>query len=156
MFLLVERGPGSEQGMPPVQSQGKASTEIKGRRKAKRKASREGIKGAEKEGREDEASNFCTRGGALGRVGKVTYSKTTEGLDCQKIRRRKKSKASRKYKPNDTKFESIRAQMSPNQGPEALLEGSNHNLSYQTVSKCDVLIVESSGSTRRIQRAQDH
>ncbi|KAL0905740.1 hypothetical protein M5K25_024178 [Dendrobium thyrsiflorum] len=41
--------------------------------------------------------------------------------------------------------------MSPNQGPEALLEGSNHNLSYQT----DVLIVESSGSTRRIQRAQD-
>ncbi|KAL0927120.1 hypothetical protein M5K25_001279 [Dendrobium thyrsiflorum] len=35
MFLLVERGPGSEQGMPPVQSQGKASTEIKGRIKAK-------------------------------------------------------------------------------------------------------------------------
>ncbi|KAL0914991.1 hypothetical protein M5K25_015386 [Dendrobium thyrsiflorum] len=45
--------------------------------------------------------------------------------------------ASRKYKPNDTKFDSIRAQMSPNQGPEALLEGSNHNLSYQTVSKWD-------------------
>ncbi|KAL0909304.1 hypothetical protein M5K25_020157 [Dendrobium thyrsiflorum] len=46
--------------------------------------------------------------------------------------------------------------MSPNQGPEALLKGSNQNLSYQTVSKRDVLIVESSGSTRRIQRAQDH
>ncbi|KAL0921023.1 hypothetical protein M5K25_008050 [Dendrobium thyrsiflorum] len=27
--------------------------------------------------------------------------------------------------------------MSPNQGPEALLEGSNHNLSYQTVFKWD-------------------
>ncbi|KAL0928370.1 hypothetical protein M5K25_000246 [Dendrobium thyrsiflorum] len=64
-------------------------------------------------------------------------------------------RTSRKYKPNDTKFKSIRAQMSPNQGPEALLEGSNHNLSYQTVCKWDVLIVESSGSTRRIQRAQD-
>ncbi|KAL0912831.1 hypothetical protein M5K25_016240 [Dendrobium thyrsiflorum] len=45
--------------------------------------------------------------------------------------------------------------MSPNKGPEALLVGSNHNLSYQTVSKWDVLIVESSGSTRRIQRAQE-
>ncbi|KAL0922609.1 hypothetical protein M5K25_006607 [Dendrobium thyrsiflorum] len=34
MFLLVERGPGPEQGMPPVQSQRKASTEIDRRRKA--------------------------------------------------------------------------------------------------------------------------
>ncbi|KAL0915266.1 hypothetical protein M5K25_015669 [Dendrobium thyrsiflorum] len=39
--------------------------------------------------------------------------------------------------------------------PEAHLEGSNHNLDYQTVSNYDVLIVKSSGSTRRIQRAQD-
>ncbi|KAL0908574.1 hypothetical protein M5K25_023076 [Dendrobium thyrsiflorum] len=46
--------------------------------------------------------------------------------------------------------------MSPNQGPEALLEGSNHNLYYQTISKLDKLIVESSGPTRRIQRAQEH
>ncbi|KAL0926425.1 hypothetical protein M5K25_002658 [Dendrobium thyrsiflorum] len=45
--------------------------------------------------------------------------------------------------------------MSPNQGPEALLEVSNHDLDYQTISKLDKLIVESSGSTRRIQRAQE-
>ncbi|KAL0917106.1 hypothetical protein M5K25_012153 [Dendrobium thyrsiflorum] len=45
--------------------------------------------------------------------------------------------------------------MSPNQGLKALLEGSNHNSDYQTVSKCDNLIVESSGSTRRVQRAQE-
>ncbi|KAL0905289.1 hypothetical protein M5K25_023698 [Dendrobium thyrsiflorum] len=31
----TEMGPGPEQGMPPVQSQGKASTEIEGKRKAK-------------------------------------------------------------------------------------------------------------------------
>ncbi|KAL0910018.1 hypothetical protein M5K25_020941 [Dendrobium thyrsiflorum] len=35
IFLLIERGTGPEQGMLPVQSQRKASTEIKGRRKAK-------------------------------------------------------------------------------------------------------------------------
>ncbi|KAL0917027.1 hypothetical protein M5K25_012067 [Dendrobium thyrsiflorum] len=46
--------------------------------------------------------------------------------------------------------------MNPNQGPEALLEGSNHNLDCQTAFKLDKLIVESSGSTRRIQRAQEH
>ncbi|KAL0907447.1 hypothetical protein M5K25_021859 [Dendrobium thyrsiflorum] len=46
--------------------------------------------------------------------------------------------------------------MSPNQGPEALLESSNHNLDYQTISKHDKIIVESSGSTRRIQQAQEH
>ncbi|KAL0909216.1 hypothetical protein M5K25_020063 [Dendrobium thyrsiflorum] len=46
--------------------------------------------------------------------------------------------------------------MSPNQGPEALLEVSNHDLDYQTIFKVDKLIVESSGSTRRIQRAQEH
>ncbi|KAL0928044.1 hypothetical protein M5K25_002279 [Dendrobium thyrsiflorum] len=46
--------------------------------------------------------------------------------------------------------------MSPNKGPEALLEGSNHDLDYQTVSKLDKIIVESSGSTRRIQRAKEH
>ncbi|KAL0927690.1 hypothetical protein M5K25_001889 [Dendrobium thyrsiflorum] len=46
--------------------------------------------------------------------------------------------------------------MSPNRGPEALLEVSNHDLDYQTISKLDKLIVESSGSTRRIQRAQEH
>ncbi|KAL0912652.1 hypothetical protein M5K25_018641 [Dendrobium thyrsiflorum] len=46
--------------------------------------------------------------------------------------------------------------MSPDQGSEALLEGSNHNSDYQTISKLDNLIVESSGSTRRIQRAQEH
>ncbi|KAL0909087.1 hypothetical protein M5K25_023614 [Dendrobium thyrsiflorum] len=45
--------------------------------------------------------------------------------------------------------------MSPDQGVKALLEGSNHNSDYQTVSKFDNLIVESSGSTRRIQRAQE-
>ncbi|KAL0920403.1 hypothetical protein M5K25_009539 [Dendrobium thyrsiflorum] len=45
--------------------------------------------------------------------------------------------------------------MSPNQGLKALLEGSNRNSDYQTVSKFDNLIVESSGSTRRVQRAQD-
>ncbi|KAL0917155.1 hypothetical protein M5K25_012202 [Dendrobium thyrsiflorum] len=45
--------------------------------------------------------------------------------------------------------------MGPNQGPEALLEGSKRNSDYQTVSKLDKLIVESSGSTRRIQRAQE-
>ncbi|KAL0921784.1 hypothetical protein M5K25_008893 [Dendrobium thyrsiflorum] len=39
--------------------------------------------------------------------------------------------------------------MSPNQGLKALLEGSNRNSDYQTVSKFDNLIVESSGSTRR-------
>ncbi|KAL0909725.1 hypothetical protein M5K25_020618 [Dendrobium thyrsiflorum] len=46
--------------------------------------------------------------------------------------------------------------MSPDQGLEALLEGSNHNSDYQTVSKFYDLIVESSGSTRQIQRAQEH
>ncbi|KAL0923159.1 hypothetical protein M5K25_007204 [Dendrobium thyrsiflorum] len=46
--------------------------------------------------------------------------------------------------------------MSPNQGLKALLEGSNRNLDYQTVSKFDNLIVKSSGSTRRVQRAQEH
>ncbi|PKU61233.1 hypothetical protein MA16_Dca023274 [Dendrobium catenatum] len=45
--------------------------------------------------------------------------------------------------------------MSPNQGLKALLEGSNSNLSYQTVFDFDELILESNGSTRRIQRAQD-
>ncbi|KAL0909058.1 hypothetical protein M5K25_023580 [Dendrobium thyrsiflorum] len=45
--------------------------------------------------------------------------------------------------------------MSPNQGPEALLGVSNHNLDCQTVSKLDKLIIESSGSTRQIQRAQE-
>ncbi|KAL0905718.1 hypothetical protein M5K25_024156 [Dendrobium thyrsiflorum] len=47
------------------------------------------------------------------------------------------NRAARQDEPNDTKFNSIQAQMSPNQGPETLLEGSNHNLSYQTVSKYD-------------------
>ncbi|KAL0928251.1 hypothetical protein M5K25_000124 [Dendrobium thyrsiflorum] len=46
--------------------------------------------------------------------------------------------------------------MSPNQGLKALLEGSNRNSDYQTVSNLDNLIVESSGSTRRVQRAQEH
>ncbi|KAL0925085.1 hypothetical protein M5K25_003393 [Dendrobium thyrsiflorum] len=46
--------------------------------------------------------------------------------------------------------------MSPNQGLKALLEGSNRNSDYETVSKFDNLIVESSGSTRRVQRAQEH
>ncbi|KAL0924333.1 hypothetical protein M5K25_005149 [Dendrobium thyrsiflorum] len=41
---------------------------------------------------------------------------------------------------NDTKINSIRSQMSSNQGPKALLEDSNHNLDYQTVSKYDILI----------------
>ncbi|PKU68987.1 hypothetical protein MA16_Dca002255 [Dendrobium catenatum] len=45
--------------------------------------------------------------------------------------------------------------MSPNQGLKALLEGSNHNLSYQTVSDFNELILESNGSTRQIQQAQD-
>ncbi|KAL0916703.1 hypothetical protein M5K25_014232 [Dendrobium thyrsiflorum] len=45
--------------------------------------------------------------------------------------------------------------MSPDQGPEALFEGSKRNSGYQTVSKFYNLIVESSDSTRRIQRAQD-
>ncbi|KAL0908180.1 hypothetical protein M5K25_022657 [Dendrobium thyrsiflorum] len=45
--------------------------------------------------------------------------------------------------------------MSPDQAPEALTEGSKRNSGYQTVSKFYNLIVESSGSTRRIQRAQD-
>ncbi|KAL0911348.1 hypothetical protein M5K25_019482 [Dendrobium thyrsiflorum] len=45
--------------------------------------------------------------------------------------------------------------MSLDQAPEALSEGSKRNLGYQTVSKFYNLIVESSGSTRRIQRAQD-
>ncbi|KAL0922102.1 hypothetical protein M5K25_006064 [Dendrobium thyrsiflorum] len=45
--------------------------------------------------------------------------------------------------------------MSPDQGPEALFEGSKRNSGYQTVSKFYNFIVESSGSTRRIQRAQD-
>ncbi|KAL0913882.1 hypothetical protein M5K25_017374 [Dendrobium thyrsiflorum] len=45
--------------------------------------------------------------------------------------------------------------MSPDQGSEALFEGSKRNSGYQTVSKFYNLIVESSGSTRRIQRAQD-
>ncbi|KAL0919987.1 hypothetical protein M5K25_009083 [Dendrobium thyrsiflorum] len=47
---------------------------------------------------------------------------------------------SQKYKPNETKFDSIRAQMSPNQRPKAPLEASNHNLSYQMGSKCDETI----------------
>ncbi|KAL0923393.1 hypothetical protein M5K25_007449 [Dendrobium thyrsiflorum] len=59
------------------------------------------------------------------------------------------NRAARQDEPNDTKFDSIRAQMSPNQGPEALLEGSNHNLSYQTVSKYDVLIIFWSGMARK-------
>ncbi|PKU71670.1 hypothetical protein MA16_Dca004512 [Dendrobium catenatum] len=46
--------------------------------------------------------------------------------------------------------------MSLNQGFKAPLEGSNRNLSYQTVSDFNELILESKGSTRRIQRAQDH
>ncbi|KAI0511941.1 hypothetical protein KFK09_012575 [Dendrobium nobile] len=46
--------------------------------------------------------------------------------------------------------------MDPNHGSEALLEGSNHYLSYQTDSNFDELILESKGSTRQIQRAQDH
>ncbi|KAL0926725.1 hypothetical protein M5K25_002970 [Dendrobium thyrsiflorum] len=46
--------------------------------------------------------------------------------------------------------------MSPNQGPEALDERSNHNSDYQTVSKLENLIIESSDPTRRIQRAQEH
>ncbi|KAL0924133.1 hypothetical protein M5K25_004940 [Dendrobium thyrsiflorum] len=74
-------------------------------------------------------------------------------LRQQKIRRRSPA---RNYEPNDTKIGSIRAQMSPNQGLKALLEGSNRNSDYQTVSKFDNLIVESSGSTRRVQRAQEH
>ncbi|KAL0904936.1 hypothetical protein M5K25_027100 [Dendrobium thyrsiflorum] len=45
--------------------------------------------------------------------------------------------------------------MGPNQRLEALLEGSNNNLDYQMVYKRVMLIIESSGSTRRIQRAQD-
>ncbi|KAL0927153.1 hypothetical protein M5K25_001313 [Dendrobium thyrsiflorum] len=45
--------------------------------------------------------------------------------------------------------------MSPDQGLKALLEGSNRNSDYQTVSKFGNLVVESSGSTRRIQRAQE-
>ncbi|KAL0914423.1 hypothetical protein M5K25_014769 [Dendrobium thyrsiflorum] len=57
---------------------------------------------------------------------------------------------------NDIKFNSMRAQMSPNQRSKAPLETSIHNLSYQTVSKHDVLIVKSSDSTRRSQRSQDH
>ncbi|KAL0916064.1 hypothetical protein M5K25_013547 [Dendrobium thyrsiflorum] len=40
--------------------------------------------------------------------------------------------------------------------PEALDEGSNHNLDYQMISKHNKLKVESSGSTRRIQRTQEH
>ncbi|KAL0927231.1 hypothetical protein M5K25_001394 [Dendrobium thyrsiflorum] len=39
---------------------------------------------------------------------------------------------SQKYEPNDTKSNSIRAQMGPNQILKASLEGSNHNLDYQT------------------------
>ncbi|KAL0913607.1 hypothetical protein M5K25_017080 [Dendrobium thyrsiflorum] len=45
--------------------------------------------------------------------------------------------------------------MSPDQGSEALFKCSKRNSGYQTVSKFYNLIVESSGSTRRIQRAQD-
>ncbi|KAL0905259.1 hypothetical protein M5K25_027450 [Dendrobium thyrsiflorum] len=62
----------------------------------------------------------------------------------------------RNYEPNDTKIDPIRAQMSPDQGPEALLEGLKRDSDYQTVFKLDKLIVESSGSTRQIQRAQEH
>ncbi|KAL0923704.1 hypothetical protein M5K25_007771 [Dendrobium thyrsiflorum] len=40
-----------------------------------------------------------------------------------------------KYEPNDTKFDSIRAQMSPNQTRKSPFKASNHNLSYQTVYK---------------------
>ncbi|KAL0925900.1 hypothetical protein M5K25_004275 [Dendrobium thyrsiflorum] len=36
------------------------------------------------------------------------------------------------YEPNDTKIDPIRAQMSPDQGPEALFEGSKPNSGYQT------------------------
>ncbi|KAL0918333.1 hypothetical protein M5K25_010337 [Dendrobium thyrsiflorum] len=43
-----------------------------------------------------------------------------------------------------------RAQMSPDQGPEALSEGSNHNSDYQTIPKLDNLIVKSSGLMREI------
>ncbi|KAL0925185.1 hypothetical protein M5K25_003500 [Dendrobium thyrsiflorum] len=43
------------------------------------------------------------------------------------------SRQNQNYKPNDTKFDSIRAQMGPNQRPGASLEGSNHNLDYQTI-----------------------
>ncbi|KAL0925851.1 hypothetical protein M5K25_004222 [Dendrobium thyrsiflorum] len=68
----------------------------------------------------------------------------------------RRSAAARNFKPNYTKISSIRAQMSPDQGPEALLEGSTHDSDYQTVSKFHKLIAESSGSTRRIQRAQEH
>ncbi|PKU85905.1 hypothetical protein MA16_Dca011836 [Dendrobium catenatum] len=46
--------------------------------------------------------------------------------------------------------------MSPNQGFKALLEGSNRNLSYQTVSDFDELILELKGLMSQIQRAQDH
>ncbi|PKU73368.1 hypothetical protein MA16_Dca026387 [Dendrobium catenatum] len=46
--------------------------------------------------------------------------------------------------------------MGPNNGSKVLLEGSNRNLSYQTDSDFDELILESKGSMRRIQRAQDH
>ncbi|KAL0909329.1 hypothetical protein M5K25_020186 [Dendrobium thyrsiflorum] len=46
--------------------------------------------------------------------------------------------------------------MNPNQGLRALLEGSNRNSDYQTVSKFNNLIMESSDSTRRVQRAQEH
>ncbi|KAL0909070.1 hypothetical protein M5K25_023594 [Dendrobium thyrsiflorum] len=50
--------------------------------------------------------------------------------------------------------------MSPNQGPEALLEGSNHNLSYQTVSKWDksinrALISPRRGPKRRRRRREE-
>ncbi|KAL0909603.1 hypothetical protein M5K25_020487 [Dendrobium thyrsiflorum] len=46
--------------------------------------------------------------------------------------------------------------MGPNQRPKSRLEGSNHNLDYQTIPERDMLIFKSSGSTRRIQQAQDH
>ncbi|KAL0904917.1 hypothetical protein M5K25_027081 [Dendrobium thyrsiflorum] len=42
-----------------------------------------------KERRGEEASNFCTRGGVPSQVGKITYSKTAESLNYQKVRRRR-------------------------------------------------------------------
>ncbi|KAL0923491.1 hypothetical protein M5K25_007550 [Dendrobium thyrsiflorum] len=54
--------------------------------------------------------------------------------------------ASRNYKPNDTKIDSIRAQMSPNQGPEALLEGTP-SLRNQDRDRRSLLLPCSSSTT---------
>ncbi|KAL0928721.1 hypothetical protein M5K25_000636 [Dendrobium thyrsiflorum] len=55
--------------------------------------------------------------------------------------------AKSKLEISKIKSETIRAPISASLQPKAPSEALNHNLSYQTVFKRDVLIVESSSST---------